>query len=384
MTTRIMYRRRWGGGIAALVIGLAAVLVLVPGAEAKTGPATSFAPQTGGAYDYGVVADGSHKDQTFTLTNSGGTATAALKLSLTGSSAFSRTTDTCSAISLGPAKKCTVTVRYAPTGQSTDTATLTAVSTKPAATATITLNGTAGYVDVEISPSSHDYGSSSGNQTFTATNNGTLATGSYTFSGPTDEHFGLGSTNTCDGNALAPGASCSFTITFTAPAQCAGEPALYLDTASLGSYASVTFQGEQPTCEPDLIVDPAVTLTGGHNLFAFLFNCFSGVIQCATIDELQSFTLTNDGTAAATGLQMTDDFAIIDDGYTLEPPIVPGDCQNVSTLAVNGSCTFSVRYTQPAGCDALTAYDGGVLFRDDANSAPDYALSLTFVGLCQT
>ena len=358
MTTRIMYRRRWGGGIAALVIGLAAVLVLVPGAEAKTGPATSFAPQTGGAYDYGVVADGSHKDQTFTLTNSGGTATAALKLSLTGSSAFSRTTDTCSAISLGPAKKCTVTVRYAPTGQSTDTATLTAVSTKPAATATITLNGTAGYVDVEISPSSHDYGSSSGNQTFTATNNGTLATGSYTFSGPTDEHFGLGSTNTCDGNALAPGASCSFTITFTAPAQCAGEPALYLDTASLGSYASVTFQGEQPTCEPHLTISPHDDFDGDPD-YEFFFDVSGGS---------QQFTVTNDGQASLDGMSIQENS--ISPSLALEPSTDSGDCQNTLTLAAGASCTFTIDATPIGACpgypysvdDFVTFYDGSNQF----------------------
>jgi len=243
--TRFPYLKRTA---AVTLVGLAALL-LAPGASARTGPITTFAPQTSGGFDYGIVPDGGHRDQTFTLTNSGGTATGALIVSLTGSSAYSKVGDTCTAASIGPGKRCGITIRYAPTGKSTDTAALTATSTKPAARATIALTGTGGYVDVEFSPASHDFGAASGSQTFTATNQGNIATGGYTFAGPTDEHFGITGTNTCDGSAIAAGGSCSFTIAFTAPGGCGALATLYLDTASLGSYASVTFQGIQPQCQ---------------------------------------------------------------------------------------------------------------------------------------
>ena len=69
-------------------------------------------------------------------------ATGALKVSLTGSSAFSITADTCTARSLGPKKSCSVTVQYAPTtAGSSDTGTLTAMSKKPAASASASLTG---------------------------------------------------------------------------------------------------------------------------------------------------------------------------------------------------------------------------------------------------
>ena len=128
------------------LVGVAALLLVVlpASAVAGTAPHIGFAVQAGGATDYGTIDAGTTKTQTFTLTNSGGTATSALKVSLTGSSAFSIPTggDRCTATSLGPKKTCSVSVQYAPTmaGQ-TDSTVLKAVSKKPAATATITLSG---------------------------------------------------------------------------------------------------------------------------------------------------------------------------------------------------------------------------------------------------
>jgi hypothetical protein len=291
-----------------------------------------FSPQSNGAYDYGIVPIGGHSDQTFTLTNAGGTATAALSVSLSGSSAFTRLTDSCSAVSLGPAKRCTITVRYLPTASGIATATLKATSVKPAAIASVTLTGTGGFVDVEISPPTYDFGSTSGSQTFTATNNGNIATAAYTFGGPTDEHFGLSGSNTCTGAALAPGGSCSFTIAFTPPT-CAVEPALYLDSASLGGYASVTIKGEQPLCVPHLTLtasDPPNGDVGGWG-----FTGDSGV---------QVFTLTNDGKAATGTLAISfgGPAPHDDPGPWLTADL--GTCQSTTMLAVGASCTFTITW----------------------------------------
>lgn len=224
-------------------------------------------------------------------TNAGGTATAALSVSLSGSSAFTKIADTCSASSLGPAKRCTITVRYRPTAAALATATLTATSLKPAATASVKLTGTGGYVDVEISPSTYDFGSASGSQAFVATNNGNISTAIYSFGAPADEHFGLGGANTCMGSALVPGGSCSFTIAFTPPT-CAAEPALYQDSASIGGYASVTIKGEQPLCLPHLTL-AAYDPPGNSGLNGWSFDGDSGT---------QVFSLTNDGKATTGNL----------------------------------------------------------------------------------
>src|SRR6266540_2900590 len=120
----------------------AAVTLLAPAAGQGAGaPALAWSP-TNGAYDYGTVTVGQTASQTFTLTNSGGSATGILTVTLSGSSAFTKTADGCTATSLGPRKSCSVSVQYGPTtpGQS-DSATLTASGKKPAASAGLTLTG---------------------------------------------------------------------------------------------------------------------------------------------------------------------------------------------------------------------------------------------------
>ena len=103
-------------------------------------------------YNYGQVAAGQAASQTFTLANTGGQATGRLRVTLTGAAAFTLTGETCH--SLGPGKRCTVTVRFAPAGAGTVTATLTAAGISKRAAATGALTG-AGAVGAP--PPSHLY-----------------------------------------------------------------------------------------------------------------------------------------------------------------------------------------------------------------------------------
>jgi Bacterial Ig domain/Cep192 domain 4 len=130
--------------LVLLFLAAAAVLaLLVPsGAVAAAGaPSLTFDPT---AWDYGTLAPGATASHTFALKNSGGSATGALSVSITGSgaAAFTKTADSCSATSLGPNKSCSVTVAYSPSAASaSDTATLTATSKKPSAGASASLTG---------------------------------------------------------------------------------------------------------------------------------------------------------------------------------------------------------------------------------------------------
>ncbi len=122
----------------------AAVLILVPASgQADGGPSLAFTPSTNGAYDFGMVVACQTASQTFTLTNSGGSASAALTVALTGSAAFTKIADSCTEHSLGPGKSCSVTVAYSPTaaGQG-DSATLAASGRKAAASTSLSLTGT--------------------------------------------------------------------------------------------------------------------------------------------------------------------------------------------------------------------------------------------------
>ncbi|MGH3847995.1 MAG: choice-of-anchor D domain-containing protein, partial [Pseudonocardiaceae bacterium] len=165
-------------------------------ASATQTPVTSWSPQTSpGTYNYGTLTAGTSVSQTFTLANSGGSATSALTITLTGSAAFTKTADSCTGTSLGPRKSCTVTISYAPAsaGQN-DSGTLTATAHKAAATASLTLLGAAAKATPAISTSPGPAGPITAS-TF-VTDTATL-TGGFNPTGTIE--FQLYSTNDCSG-----------------------------------------------------------------------------------------------------------------------------------------------------------------------------------------
>jgi hypothetical protein len=125
------------------VVVVAGAFVVVLGsaageAVAKPRPAVlAFRPAP---YEYGPVPVGQRKARTFTLANTGGRASGALTVRLSGPAAFTITADTCRA-SLAPGKRCTVRVRFAPARAGAVTATLRAVSKNRAAAARDALAG---------------------------------------------------------------------------------------------------------------------------------------------------------------------------------------------------------------------------------------------------
>ena len=117
------------GGIALLaVMGL---LVGAPPAPAKvTGPNLTFDPAT---FNFGTSPNA------FTLTNSGDTATGTIVVSLSGASNYTLGGDGCTGKSLGPGKRCSVTVSFTPPAAcGIVTATLTATAPKRSASAALT------------------------------------------------------------------------------------------------------------------------------------------------------------------------------------------------------------------------------------------------------
>ena len=218
---------------AFAAVGLAAVALLVPTAMGGGAPSIGWSPTTSaGTFDYGVVDVGRTMSQDFALTNSGGSATAALKVSLSGSPAFSITSDGCTATSLGKKKSCVVTVDYAPStaGQS-NAATLTATGNKKAAAATsMTLTGSgAGAADLSLSPGTHIGTTTTGTklynfvigtcicgavtQTFTVANNATGASSTLSVGGCCTPQF-FWANDTCSGTTLESNETCIFELTF--------------------------------------------------------------------------------------------------------------------------------------------------------------------------
>ena len=129
-------RRVEAAGAAAM---LTAAVLVAPGiaAAASASPALSFSPAP---FNYGQVIVRQPASQTFSLANSGRSATGRLTVTLTGSAAFTITGNTCK--SLAPGKTCRVTVRFTPVTSGTVTATLTVAGKKHAAHAVDALTGT--------------------------------------------------------------------------------------------------------------------------------------------------------------------------------------------------------------------------------------------------
>jgi VCBS repeat-containing protein len=130
---------RWAAAIAAVV--LIVVAATAGSASAMSSPPSlAFTPPS--PFDFGNVLVGQSASKTFTVMNTGGQATAALRVSRSGDGAFTVTGNTCTATSLGPKKSCTVTVKFAPTdGSGSVSATVTVTSVKPATATILSVTG---------------------------------------------------------------------------------------------------------------------------------------------------------------------------------------------------------------------------------------------------
>ena len=228
--------RRCSFRAALIILVLVPLMVFVPAAMGAGAPAIAFSPPS---WDYGTIDAGTTASKRFVLENGGSTATGSLRVTLAGSSTLFKTADTCTGRSLGPDKQCSVTVQYAPTtaGQS-DSATLTARGKKSSASASAFLTGAstpAGTPDLTISPGDYvagttepeQYGFSFGSatsqtQTFTVTNTGSGVSDTLLVSGAVHPNFALTSDG-CSDQALAPGGSCTFALSYTALGCSSGE-----------------------------------------------------------------------------------------------------------------------------------------------------------------
>ena len=114
-----MKRTRWVFGAAA-VAGVVALVVPAVGqgkaASASLGWSRSAGGPTIGSYGFGAVDGGSEVSRGFRLGSSSAAKSGKLAISLTGSSAFSITSDRCTAKSIGQKLSCWVGVAYDPLG----------------------------------------------------------------------------------------------------------------------------------------------------------------------------------------------------------------------------------------------------------------------------
>ena len=216
-------------------VGARTATLTVTDATAGSTPATATLNGTAiagtalaitGAANLGSVTIGqAGTASTYTITNSGGTATGALLVA--AGPQFTIGSDLCSGLSLAAAKTCTFTVTFSPTSAGAQSAVLSA-SSGGTTLAQLIVQGTGSPVAIpavlSMLPATLDFGTIgvvavSGTKTFTVTNTGATASSALSVV-KKDNTSSVGGasqfsyTTTCQA-ALAPAATCQIVVTFS-------------------------------------------------------------------------------------------------------------------------------------------------------------------------
>jgi hypothetical protein len=343
-------------GLRASASGSSATAALTGTGVAPARLTISPSPHGFGAHATGTTSGA----QTFTITNTGGATSGAIAISLAGADPgqFTKSNDTCNGQTLAPGQSCTVDGAFAPAAVGAKNADLQATAS-PGGTATATLNGTgATPANLTVSPSPHGFGTQLTNttslaHTFTVTNTGGVPSGTIATSlaGANPDQF-TKSTDTCNGQTLGAGQSCTVDGAF-APTSSGAKTASLQAAATPGGTASSTLTGTGQT-PANLTLSPT-----SHN--------FGNVLQ-GTDSAPREFTLTNTGeqTATFTAIALgTAKFTFA--GHTCSGGSLPGGASCAISVAFHPGATDTGTFT-----DSLTV-SGGV------GGSPSASLSGTAV-----
>ena len=181
--------------------------------------------------------------QTVSLTNAGNSTLTIVSVTITGANSGDFTeTNTCGTILAGAS--CSIMVTFTPTATGTRAAAVTITDNAPGSPQSINLSGIGTPPPVvNLSPATLSFGnqavdttSSPQFVTLTNTGSGSLAITNFLVSG------NLVQTNTC-GSTVGPGASCTFTITFTPTATGNRSGQIFITDDAIGSPQIITTTG---------------------------------------------------------------------------------------------------------------------------------------------
>ena len=286
--------------------------------------------------DFGSVVIGQTSTATmFTITNTGASTSDQVGVSFQGTTTDYRiASNTCQ--TLAPAATCTVGVTFAPTAAGPRNAMLSlhvsASTTSASLTGTGTLPG-----NLAVSPSTHAFAdvvlgtASTEVDTITITNTGTVASGSLAVQATgSDPGQFTKATDTCTGQTLAGGATCTLGIKFaptTAGAKSAGFTVLGTPGGSVTSVVTGTAIAQAQLAVIPTALDFGSVVQGATSTNATVNVANAGGSATGTI------------TAALSGTNASA-FAIA--------------TSNCTTLAAQAACTLVLRYT-PSALGAQTA-----------------------------
>jgi len=277
--------------------------------------------------DFGTVGVATTSPGTvFTVENFGAqeTGTLAATISGSGASAFAITQTTCT--TLGTDESCATTIVCSPATVGQKAATLTVGDGTDMVSAVLDCNATSGPGGIIVSPSSNAFGNtvvgvSSTDTTFTITNPGGTATGTFTLakSGNDHAHFTI-SQDSCSGASLAPSASCSFAVRFS-PTGAGAKAAQITASATPGGTAAVVVTGVG-------IAPAQLSVTPSFLDF--------GSVGAGTVSSTQAFVVRNTGEIATQALDVTRTGA--------SQFVVTSDTCSAVVLAPNGTCSLQIRF----------------------------------------
>jgi alpha-tubulin suppressor-like RCC1 family protein len=277
--------------------------------------------------DFGAVAVAANTSEaTFTLTNNGSTTPSSCSAtSLSNTTDFEITQDTCGTNDLVPSATCTVKVKGHPQSSGLKTATLSR-SCGVGGTVTTTSNMikvTGTVVNLAWTPLTNSFGSvnvgsNSSTQIFTLNNSGNGdATGCSTPTISDTTNFTI-TANTCGTNDVTASGSCTLTVRAN-PTTAGLKSASISRTCSVGGTVSTTTNQitTTGTMSPNLAWTP-------------LTNSF-GIVNVGSNSSTQIFTLNNSGNGEATTcglatLSNVTDFTITADSCGLLDVTVSGSC----------------------------------------------------------
>ncbi len=299
---------------------------------AASAPNVSASPT---ALSYGSVAVGSTSSpQTITVSNTG-TAAANNMIYPAAPAKFNKS-GTCSSAILNPGASCTVIFTYSPTSAVTDNATYTI--TGGGATMNVSLSGTgtvAAAPALTALPASLSFGSiaagsTTPTQTLTIGNTGGAAANAISMSNGNAAEF-LVTANTC-GASLAAGASCTMNVAYK-PSAAGGDNANlnFTYTGGVPLVVAMSGTGTAPATANLVVAPPTLTF---------------GTVTVGSTSSAQGVTLSNTGTAQATGIAFAN-------SNSTEFVVSANTCG--ATLNAGASCTFNVAYAPAAaGADNAT------------------------------
>jgi trimeric autotransporter adhesin len=310
------------------------------------------------------VVQTSSATMTATLTNSGTANLVLSSVTLGGANPgdFTRSGTCAAAMSLAPAQACTVSAVFRPTAVGARSATVTIGHNASPATSTLSLTGTgmsaptpaAGLTQTTVGFGNQVVGTSSAPKTVGISNTGTatLTLGTISMTGSNPGDF---TATSCSGASLAPGASCTISVTFAPAALNARSATLGIPSNAAGSPHNVTVTGNGVAAPA-----PAVTLNPTSLVF--------GNQTTGTTSASKTIALSNSGSAAL-GLA-----AITPTGTGFG---VTHNCP--ASLAAGASCAISVTFAPTS----VASFAGGITVASTAAGSP-HSASFTGTGVAPT